>query len=41
MGPIGPAGSKGATGATGSAGTNAYTGKPEKYMPPKKVPYKK
>lgn len=41
MGPQGATGATGAKGATGTSGTNAYSGKPEKYMPPKKVPYKK
>ena len=41
MGPQGSTGATGAKGATGTSGTNAYSGKPEKYMPPKKVPYKK
>ena len=49
MGPQGPTGPIGVTGPTGSIGpqgpTGAMsvtgpTGKPEKYMPPKKVPYK-
>ena len=40
MGPQGATGATGAKGATGTSGTNAYSGKPEKYMPPKKVPYK-
>ena len=37
MGPQGPVGPKGAKGDIGATGP---TGKPEKYMPPKKVPYK-
>ena len=46
MGPQGPAGatgakgSKGDKGATSAAGSTGYNTKPEKYMPPKKVPYK-
>ena len=46
MGPQGPAGSTGAKGskgdkgATSAAGSTGYNTKPEKYMPPKKVPYK-
>jgi hypothetical protein len=39
-GPQGPTGSKGDKGATGPAGSTGYNTKPEKYMPPKKVPYK-
>lgn len=37
MGPQGPTGPQGAKGDMGATGP---TGKPEKYMPPKKVPYK-
>lgn len=40
QGPTGPTGAMGPQGPTGAMGVTGPTGKPEKYMPPKKVPYK-
>ena len=40
-GAQGPTGIQGITGAQGATGIQTYTLKPEKYNPPKKVPYKK
>ncbi|RDY27536.1 hypothetical protein CHL78_008705 [Romboutsia weinsteinii] len=41
MGPQGPSGAKGSTGATGAKGESTTAAPSTKYVPPKKVPYKK